>query len=137
MNLRHKRAYHFVIDRFGRVFRIVQESDSANHAGRSVWADETLKYINLNHSFLGVSFETQTRSGAAASTLNPAQIYAGRMLTEMLRSKYRIAPRNCVTHAQVSVNAAQMLVGYHTDWAANFPFSPTPVLYSRTRSWQC
>jgi hypothetical protein len=44
------------------------------------------------------------------------------MLTEMLRSRYRIAARNCVTHAQVSVNPTRMLVGFHTDWASGFPF---------------
>src|SRR6185437_7446666 len=38
--VRRKRAYHFVIDRFGRVFRVVAETDAANHAGNSVWADD-------------------------------------------------------------------------------------------------
>jgi hypothetical protein len=45
------------------------------------------------------------------------------MLTEMLRSRYRIAAANCVTHAQVSVNPSNMRVGYHTDWASSFPFT--------------
>jgi hypothetical protein len=40
----------------------------------------------------------------------------------MLRAKYHIPQSNCVTHAQVSVNPDNMLVGYHTDWAGNFPF---------------
>jgi hypothetical protein len=44
------------------------------------------------------------------------------MLTEMLRSRYHIPAANCVTHAQVSVNPANMQVGYHTDWASGFPF---------------
>jgi hypothetical protein len=58
----------------------------------------------------------------------------------MLRSKYAIPARNCVTRAQVSVNAGKMLIGYHTDWAANFPFvhvglpdnyvEPLPSLYA-------
>jgi hypothetical protein len=139
-HIRLKRSYHFLIDRFGRVFRIVHESDSANHAGHSVWADDRWKYINLNHSFLGVSFETQTRPGAEPPTISPAQIDAGRILIEMLRSKYAIPARNCVTHAQVSINAGKMLVGYHTDWASNFPFAqfglpdnyvePLPSLYA-------
>jgi len=53
---------------------------------------------------------------------NPAQVHAARTLTEMLRCKYQIPQLNCVTHAQVSVNPDNMLVGYHTDWAGNFPF---------------
>lgn len=118
--VRDKRAYHYVIDRFGRIHRIVVEGDSANHAGRSVWADAKFVYLNLNSSFLGVSFEGETQD--LKENLTPAQIHAGRTLTEMLRSRYHIAAENCVTHAQVSVNPDNMRIGYHTDWAGNFPF---------------
>jgi len=114
-------SYHFLIDRFGQVFRIVPETDVANHAGYSVWADGKNIYVNLNSSFLGVAFETQTQLGDMPSA-NPAQVHAARILTEMLRAKYHIPQSNCVTHAQVSVNPDNMLVGYHTDWAGNFPF---------------
>src|SRR5205085_5091617 len=58
--IRRQRSYHYVIDRFGRVFRVVEESDAANHAGFSIWADAAGIYVNLNDSFLGVSFEGQT-----------------------------------------------------------------------------
>lgn len=119
--LRH-RAYHFLIDRFGRVHRVVREADAANHAGWSVWADELRIYLNLNDSFLGVAFEAQHESGRDGPPLSPAQIHAGRVLTEMLRSRYRISIVNCVTHAQVSVNPRNARIGYHTDWATNFPF---------------
>ena len=40
--VRRRRCYNFLIDRFGRVFRIVNESDAADHAGHSVWADDRL-----------------------------------------------------------------------------------------------
>ena len=114
-----RHLYHFVIDRFGRVFRVVAETDYANHAGRSIWADDKFIYWGLNQSFLGVAFEAQTESADIATR---AQIDAARVLTEMLRSRYRIPAGNCVTHAQVSVNLQSMRLGYHTDWAANFPF---------------
>jgi hypothetical protein len=117
-----RRSYHFVIDRFGRVFRIVRESDYANHAGNSVWADQMWIYINLNQSFFGVAFEARSRSGLEPA-VNAAQVYAGRILTEMLRARYDIPNSNCVTHAQVSVNPANYGVGYHLDWAANLPFA--------------
>jgi hypothetical protein len=122
--IRDHRFYHFVIDRFGRVFRVVAETDVANHAGQSVWADQNNIYWGLNHSFLGVAFEaqTETQGGESSDIATRAQIEAARVLTEMLRSKYHIAAMNCVTHAQVSVNAQTMRLGYHTDWAANFPF---------------
>lgn len=120
--VRGKRAYHFVIDRFGRVHRIVAETDAANHAGHSVWADERRLYINLNDSFLGVSFEAHTEPGQDEASINPAQSHAAAILTQMLRVRYRIPAGNCVTHAQVSVNPSNMRVGYHTDWASSFPF---------------
>lgn len=133
--IRDKRAYNFVIDRFGRVFRVVREDQAADHAGHSIWADDSRVYINLNDSFLGVSFEART----GASGVNPAQFRAAAMLTEMLRCRYKIKAINCVTHAQVSVNPANMQVGYHTDWASSFPFErlglpdnyarPLPSLY--------
>ncbi len=114
------RLYHFVIDRFGRVFRVVAETDYANHAGRSLWADDHNIYWSLNQSFLGVAFETQTEAPRNIAT--QAQIDAARVLTEMLRSRYHILAADCVTHAQVSVNLQTMRLGYHTDWADNFPF---------------
>jgi len=119
----HKeKAYHYVIDRFGRVYRIVVEQDAANHAGKSVWADEKWAYIGLNDSFLAVSFETQTRPGDEAPIISQAQVDSGRMLTRMLRARYSIPSGNCATHAQVSINPSNFQIGYHTDWAGNFPF---------------
>jgi len=120
--VKRHRCYHFLIDRFGQVFRIVQEGDLANHAGNSVWADDRVIYVNLNGSFLGIAFETQTQKGQDLPSATAAQIHSARVLTQMLRGKYRIPAANCVTHAQVSVNPSNMLVGYHTDWAGNFPF---------------
>jgi hypothetical protein len=134
------RCYHFVIDRFGQVFRVVEESDAANHSGNSVWADDTVIYVNLNTSFFGVAFETQTQKGQDLPSANPAQIHSARVLTQMLRGKYHIPQANCVTHAQVSVNPGKMLIGYHTDWSGNFPFhevglsdnynAPPPSIYA-------
>lgn len=137
--VRREHSYNFVVDRFGRVFRIVAEGDVANHAGYSVWADPRWLYLNLNASFIGVSFEAQSARGTEAS-VSPAQIHAARVLTEMLRHRYRIAAVDCVTHAQVSVNPDNMRIGYHTDWAGDFPFGdlgladnygyPLPSLYA-------
>jgi len=115
-------AYHYLIDRFGRVFRVVAEQDAANHAGYSIWADDHWRYLNLNESFLGVSFEARTEEGQTDAHLSPAQVRSAAMLTELLRGRYRIPAANCVTHLQVSVNPNNMCVGYHTDWASGFPF---------------
>ena len=120
--VRRRRAYNFLIDRFGRVHRVVLENHAANHAGHSVWGDGQWLYLNLNDSFLGVSFEAETQGDGAGAAASPAQVRAAAMLVEMLRTRYKISAANCVTHAQVSVNPSNMRVGYHTDWASNFPF---------------
>ncbi len=120
--IRENKAYHYVIDRFGRVWRVVRDTDEANHAGNSVWADGEYSYLNLNRGFLGVSVETQTAASGEETPATPAQIHSLKVLTEMLRSKYRIVAGNCITHAQVSVNPSNNQVGYHYDWAAKFPY---------------
>jgi hypothetical protein len=117
-HVRNNKLYNFVIDRFGQVFRIVPEDQVAFHAGHSIWGNGSTVWINLNESFVGVSFEARTGEEATA-----AQIHSARLLTAMLRSVYDIPDSNCVTHAQVSVNPDNMRIGYHTDWAAHFPFS--------------
>jgi hypothetical protein len=131
--VRRRRAYNFVVDRFGRVYRVVPEGDIADHAGYSVWSDDEWIYVNLNESFLGVSLEARTSPAQGEPEISPAQVRAAAMLIEMLRGRYRIAAGNCVTHGQVSVNPSNMLVGHHTDWASAFPFGQLglPDNYSR------
>ena len=55
--LLRKKSYNFFIDRFGRVYRLVQEDHAAFHAGKSIWADDKSLYLNLNHAFIGICFE--------------------------------------------------------------------------------
>ena len=118
--IRREHSYHYLIDRFGRVYRVVEESDAANHAGFSVWSDEQGVYVNLNDSFLGVAFEGSTNQ---REQITAAQVSAARALTELLRERYGIAAEKCVTHAQVSVSPMTMKLANHTDWAREFPFA--------------
>ena len=69
--VRREHAYHYLIDRFGRVYRVVAESDAANHAGYSVWADDKWLYVNLNDSFFGVSFEAQSHPEPGRGSRQP------------------------------------------------------------------
>lgn len=120
-DIQKRRCYNYVIDRYGRVWRVVDEASVAWHAGRSIWSDVKGTYVDVNESFIGIAFEAQTYDDSQA-TATPAQIHSAHALTDMLRSKYKIPSYNCVTHAQVSVSAEFMKVGHHTDWAGNFPF---------------
>ncbi|MGE0453711.1 MAG: N-acetylmuramoyl-L-alanine amidase [Vicinamibacteria bacterium] len=120
--LKRESVYHYLIDRFGRVFRVVDEASKANHAGHSVWAHGERVYLNLNHAFLGVSFETRWEGGRSLP-ITEAQLTAGRNLTDQLRQRYAIAPEMCVAHGLTSVNPQKLLIGHHLDWARGFPFA--------------
>jgi hypothetical protein len=119
--VQRKRLYHYLIDRVGRVFRVVAEDARANHAGHSIWAADGGVHLNLNSAFLGVSFESRWEGGHALP-ITQAQLAAGRNLTEYLRERYAIAREMCVTHGLTSVNPRKHLIGHHLDWARGFPF---------------
>jgi len=119
--LKKNRVYHYLIDRFGRVFRVVEETDKANHAGMSVWSAGSRVYLNLNGPTIGVSFETRWEGGRALP-ITRAQFEAGRSLTDYLRDKWSIEAGMCVTHGLASVNPRKHLIGHHLDWARGFPF---------------
>ena len=141
--LRNK-SYHYFIDRFGRVYRLVRDDHAAFHAGNSIWADEKEIYLNLNHAFIGICFEgkdfeeIKTRrqkkgqskkskstrlKPTGISSFNEAQLRSGKELTDWLRVKYNISQHNCVPHALTSINPNRMLIGWHLDLARGFPFA--------------
>jgi hypothetical protein len=111
-----KKSYNYVIDRIGQIHRVIRDEHAADHAGHSIWNDDNHTYVFLNESFLGIAFETKGES------LTEAQVVAGRQLTAILRSKYNIRDVNCTTHGLVSFSPNNMVIGYHHDWAHNFPF---------------
>ncbi|HYO64124.1 MAG TPA: peptidoglycan recognition family protein [Pyrinomonadaceae bacterium] len=121
--VRRNKSYNYLIDRFGQIYRVVRDEHAANHSGNSVWADGEGVYVGLNESFLGVCFETNSTSAdSVEEQLTEAQVIAGRLLTQVLRSRHQIDDANCVTHGLVSVNPSNMLICFHHDWARNFPF---------------
>lgn len=141
--LQRRKSYNYIIDRYGRVYRLVQEDHAAYHAGNSIWADGEEYYLDLNHAFLGICFEgrdfEETEADVYLDSWNPktnaprmrprdesslteAQLRAGKVLTDWLRVKYKIAQHNCVPHGLVSVNPQKKLIGYHLDLSQGFPF---------------
>lgn len=130
--VRRTNAYNYVIDRFGRVYRVVDDETRASHAGHAVWAHGDEVYLDLNSSFLGVSFESRWEGGKTLP-ITRAQLIAGRNLTNYLRQRFAIAPEMCVTHGLTSVSPNRHLIGYHRDWARGFPFAAfgLPDLYSQ------
>jgi len=117
-----KKAYNYLIDRYGEIHRIVRDDQAAFHSGNSIWADDQNTYVLLNESFIGICFESTVEGETLEETLTEAQIIAGRALTNVLRSKYNISDANCTTHGLVSINPDNMLIAFHHDWVRNFPF---------------
>jgi hypothetical protein len=130
--LRRRQVYHYLIDRFGQAFRVVEEADRANHAGMSIWRTGERVWLNLNGPTIGICFETRWEGGRALP-ITRAQLEAGRRLTDYLRDKWSIAPEMCVTHGLISINPRRHLIGHHVDWARGFPFEAfgLPDLYER------
>ncbi|HEX6185920.1 MAG TPA: peptidoglycan recognition family protein, partial [Pyrinomonadaceae bacterium] len=120
--VRDHKSYNYVIDRFGQVYRVVRDEDAAFHAGNSVWSDGRVTYTGLNESFIGVCFETKADVAEGGEQLTEAQVLAGRLLTQVLRSRYQIEDVNCTAHGLVSVNPSNGRILFHHDWARNFPF---------------
>jgi hypothetical protein len=130
--VKREQAYNYLIDRFGRVYRIVDDDSRANHAGHGVWARGDEVYLDLNSAFLGVSFESRWEGGRTLP-ITRAQLIAGRNLTHYLRQRFAIAPEMCVTPGLASVAPKRGLIGYHLDWARGFPFAAfgLPDLYAQ------
>jgi hypothetical protein len=130
--LQRNHVYHYLIDRFGRVFRVVSEEGKANHAGQGVWTQGDDIFLSLNNAFFGVSFETRWEGGRALP-ITQAQLAAGRNLTDYLRKKWEIAPEMCVAHGLTSMNPKKHLIGHHLDWSRGFPFEAfgLPDQYAR------
>jgi hypothetical protein len=130
--VRRTHAYNYLVDRFGRVYRVVDDETRATHAGHAIWARGDDVYLDLNNAFLGVSFESRWEGGHVLP-ITQAQLVAGRNLTNYLRQRFAIAPDMCVTHGLASVSPRRHLIGYHLDWARGFPFAAfgLPDLYAQ------
>jgi hypothetical protein len=130
--LQRNRTYHYLVDRFGRVFRVVDEGSKANHAGNSIWEHDGTVFLNLNHAFLGVSFESRW-GGGQSLPITQAQLVAGRNLTDYLRQRFELAPQMCVAHGLTSVNPKKHRIGHHMDWSRGFPWAAfgLPDQYAR------
>jgi N-acetyl-anhydromuramyl-L-alanine amidase AmpD len=122
-HIREHKKYNYVINRIGEIYRIVRDDHAAYHAGESLWADAKNTYVLLNESFLGVCFESKYDGATSLEQiLTKAQIISGRLLTEVLRSKYAIDDANCTTHGLVAVDPDKMTIARHHDWVHFFPF---------------
>lgn len=90
---------HYVIDRDGTIYQLVDDSKRAWHAGIGQWGTVT---ADLNSHSIGIEFQCPAAGPQAFGEFTPAQIDAGRTLCKHLMTKYHIAPQNVVAHSDIA-----------------------------------
>ena len=79
----HKVSAHFLIDESGKIFELVDENDTAYHAGVSFWKG----FEGLNKNSIGIEF---INSSPFSKKFEEAQMVAGVGLCKYLIAKYQL-----------------------------------------------
>ena len=96
-SLNSKVSCHYLINRSGKVFRLVEEKNIAWHAGKSMWC----KYKNLNKNSIGIELVNKGhRYGYQAFTR--IQIKRLVELCKYLKRKYKIKNKLILGHSDIA-----------------------------------
>jgi len=96
-NFNSKVSSHYLINRNGKVFRMVLESHIAWHAGKSCWG----KYKNLNKNSIGVELVNKGHQ-FGYTNFTKKQISSLIKLCKKIIKKYKINKRNIVGHSDIA-----------------------------------
>ena len=96
-NPNSKVSSHYVINRRGRIFRLVQDSYVAWHAGQSCWG----RYKNLNENSIGIELENKGHQFGYTNFKNK-QISSLIKLCNQLIKKYKIKKKNITGHSDIA-----------------------------------
>jgi len=88
---------HFVINRNGRVYRLVNDYRIAWHAGKSCWK----KYKNLNKNSIGIELVNKGHK-FGYENFKKKQLSSLIKITKNLKKKYKIKKENIVGHSDVA-----------------------------------
>ena len=92
-----KVSRHFVINKKGQVYKLVQENRIAWHAGKSCWG----KYKNLNRNSIGI--ELVNKGHDFGYTIFPKkQLSSLTKICKKLIKKYKIKKKNVIGHSDVA-----------------------------------
>ena len=92
-----KVSCHYLINREGKIFRLVPDEFSAWHAGKSNW----LKYKNLNKNSLGIELVNKGHR-LGYTNFSKKQITQLINLCKVLIKKYKILNRNIIGHSDIA-----------------------------------
>lgn len=105
-----KVSSHFVIAKVGHVYQLVDEADTAWHAGRAKWQS----YTDINAIAIGIELENANDGHDPYPSVQVAALTA---LVRDLLARYQLTPAQIARHLDVAVPA-----GRKTD-PAGFPFA--------------
>ena len=92
-----KVSCHYLINRSGKVFRLVQDKHVAWHAGKSCWA----RYKNLNKNSIGIELVNKGHQ-FGYTRFNKKQILSLIKLCGKLTKKYKIKKKDIVGHSDIA-----------------------------------
>ena len=96
-NPNSKVSSHLVINRSGKIYKLVSYNKIAWHAGKSCWG----KYKNLNKNSIGIELVNRGhRYGYTNFTIK--QIISLKKICKFIINKYKIKKKNVVGHADIA-----------------------------------
>ena len=96
-NPKYKVSSHFVINQNGKIYRLVQDDQTAWHAGKSCWG----KYRNLNKNSIGIELVNKGHE-FDYTNFKKKQLSSLIKICKILIKKYKIKKRNIVGHSDIS-----------------------------------
>ena len=96
-NPRAKVSSHFLINKNGKIYRLVKDNNVAWHAGKSCWG----KYKNLNKNSIGIELVNKGHK-FGYTNFNKKQISSLIKICNILVKKYKIKKRNIVGHSDIA-----------------------------------
>ena len=96
-NPESKASSHFLISQNGKVYRLVQDSQIAWHAGKSCWG----KYKNLNKSSIGIELVNKGHQ-FGYTNFRKKQLLSLTKICKNLIKKYKIKKKNIVGHSDIA-----------------------------------
>lgn len=88
---------HYVIDRDGTVYQLVDEQKRAWHAGVSLWDGKT----DINSCSIGIEFQCPAAHDELGD-FTPEQLQTGVLLCRDICTRYGITAHNVVRHSDIA-----------------------------------
>ena len=96
-NAKSKVSCHYIINKKGRVIRLIKDNYVAWHAGKSKWK----KFTNLNNNSIGIEL-TNKGHQFGYENFSIKQINSLIILCKNLKQKYRIKKENFLGHSDIA-----------------------------------